>query len=125
MNELLTIVQDVVNQLKSIGPEVLTVLSVIGVGYVIRSLPFIDNRFIPTICILFGPVAHILIGDPGSTSFKSRNPEVVLGMFGLLYGVIGWVMHHHVLWHVERWIGEKRSRKVEDKPEKTEDIASL
>ena len=117
------IFKDIIEQIKTLGPEALTVGVVIALGYIVRKTPFIENKYIPLLCVLFGPLAYVLIGDTTSVRFTTRNPEVVLAMFGLLYGVSGWILHYHVIWHIEQWLKERVSRrkqKTENKNEKTD-----
>lgn len=118
---MIDVIQDIINQIKTLGPEALTVGCVIGLGYVFKFTPFINNRYIPLLCILFGPLAYILIGDTTSVKFTVKNPEVVLGMFGLLYGVSGWILHYHVIWHVEQWVKKKTGRATKQTKEKSYD----
>lgn len=103
---MIAILQDIVNQIRGMGPEALTVGTVIGIGYFFRVVP-IDNKWIPALCVLVGPVCYVLIGSTTDVKFTTRNPEVVLAMFGLLWGVLGWALHHLVIWHVEQWIKNK------------------
>lgn len=111
------ILKDIIDHVQTLGPEALTIGVVIALGYLFRLTPAIDNKYIPVLCVLFGPLAYILIGDSGSVRFTTKNPEVVLAMFGLLYGVIGWILHHHVIWHVEQWFAKRFGKQQKEKNE--------
>lgn len=112
MNESLTALNDVIKILKGLGPEALTVVVVIALGYVVRSSP-IDNRFIPGILPLLGATFYALIASPAGVEPDIRNPELKLAGFGLVLGVIGWALHHLVIARVEAKLSKWRAGKNE------------
>jgi hypothetical protein len=112
MNESLAALQDVIKILKGLGPEALTVVVVIALGYVVRHSP-IENRFIPGILPLLGALFYALIASPGEVDPAIRNPELKLAGFGLILGVMGWALHHLVIARIEDKFSKWRSNKTE------------
>lgn len=84
-------------------------LSLIMFGYVIRMIPWIENRWIPMLnCFLIGPaLSFFLLGWPsnGDINPNCRWPEacayVVAYQRGFLIGVAAWMMHGFVLKKIE------------------------
>lgn len=84
-------------------------LSLIMFGYVIRMIPWIENRWIPMLnCFLLGPfLSFVLLGWPSNGEIEPacRWPEVcayvVAYQRGFLVGVVAWMMHGFVLKKIE------------------------
>lgn len=116
MSELLTALQDIITILKGLGPESLTVIVVIALGYVVRGSP-IQNRFIPTILPLLGAIFYALVASPVGVEPEIRNPELKLAGFGLVLGVIGWAAHHLVIARIEDKLVAWKERKSTTPPD--------
>lgn len=111
MSESISALNDIVTTLKSLGAESLTVLFVVAFGYIVRQMPWIDNRFIPGMCPFLGAVFYALIASPGEVDPAIRNPEVKLVGFGFILGVLAWALHFLVIARVERKVAEWRDSK--------------
>ena len=93
--------------LTNLGPLGLTFAAVIALGYVIRLIPPIQNRFIPLIAPFAGAALLPLIAPAGFLGVEWRNPTVVLGLYGMIVGVAAWMAHALVISRIEDFIGSK------------------
>ena len=93
--------EEIVNTLSKLGPEMFCVVACIAFGYVIRLIPAIPNKWIPAACILFAPLVYPFLTSPGRVSPDSVNPLVRIILTGLVLGVGAFGLHHHVIAHIE------------------------
>jgi hypothetical protein len=82
----------------------MVVLGVLALGYVIKSVPQIPNGLIPLCTLTAAVTLNILLGDVSAVDYKARNPEVRLGMIGLIYWGIGWLLHNQGLRRLEKFL---------------------
>jgi hypothetical protein len=93
--------------LTNLGPLGLTFAAVIALGYVIRVIPAIQNKFIPALAPCFGALILPLIAPTGFLGVEWRNPTVVLGLYGMIVGVAAWAAHALVISRIEDFLGAK------------------
>ena len=92
--------QDGIQQLLGLGPEALTIIGVIVLGYFLRFLPFIPNKAIPAICIAVSTILYPLMVVPKAVE-GSRNPMVRLAIIGMVLGTLAWIFHNKALKKIE------------------------
>lgn len=82
---------------------VLVFVVCIAVGYVAKWMPFVNNRFIPTIVVSVGVVLCPAISEyqPG----QLRVAVVKNMAFGLVFACSAWLLHNKVLKRVEEKLG--------------------
>ena len=105
------------NTLDAITPYLLnpytgTILFVIALGYVVRAVPFIANKWIPLIGITLGSfffllVAPLTVKAPGGSANLSLNWYVLLWGIGLILSAFAWLIHLTVISRVEDWARNK------------------
>lgn len=93
--------EEAVNILSKLGPEMFCVVSCIAFGYVIRLIPAIPNKWIPAACILFAPLVYPFLTSPGRVSPDSVNPMMRIVLTGLVLGVSAFILHDKVISHIE------------------------
>lgn len=96
--------EELVNTLSKLGPEMFCVVSCIAFGYVIRLIPAIPNKWIPAACILFGPMVYPFLTSFGRVSPDSVDPRVRIILTGLVLGVAAFILHDKVIAHLEKYI---------------------
>lgn len=96
--------EEAINTLSKLGPEMFTIVACIAFGYVIRLIPAIPNKWIPTFCILFAPIVYPFLTSTGRVSPDSVNPMMRIVLTGLVLGVLAFVLHDKVIWHLEKYI---------------------
>ena len=107
--------EELVNTLSKLGPEMFCVIACIAFGYVIRLIPAIPNKWIPAACILFAPVVYPFLTSPGRVSPDSVNPMMRIILTGLVLGVAAFVLHDKVITHIESKIpGLRKVLKISD-----------
>lgn len=94
-------VEELVNTLAKLGPEMFCIVACLSVGYAVRLIPIISNRWIPAICIIAGPTIYPFLTSPGRVSPDSQMPMMRIVFTGLILGVFAFGLHHHVIAHLE------------------------
>ena len=100
----MSIIEDILNSVGNLGSGAQVVLCVLVLGYVIKSIPQIPNNLIPLFTLGAAIAANILLGDVSAVDYKVRNPEVRLGIIGLIYWGIGWLIHNQGLSRLEKFL---------------------
>lgn len=93
--------EEPINMLSKSGPELFCIVACIAVGYVIRLIPVISNRWIPAICILSGPATYPFLTSFGRVSPDSVDPRMRIILTGLVLGVAAFILHDKVIAHIE------------------------
>jgi len=108
--------------LTALGPIGLTFVLVVAVGYMIRLLPFVSNKYIPLFAPLIGSLAMWLIAPKDFVDPKWRYPEAVLIIYGFIVGCAAWMAHLLIIQRIEDWLRtkvpavDKFLTSTEDKP---------
>lgn len=92
---------DLLKSLLTLGPEMLTCLAMIALGYLLRVVPSFPNKWIPMVCILGAPILYPLLISDGQIAPTVKNPIVLKVLIGFLLGVLSWFGHDKVLSKVE------------------------
>lgn len=95
---------DLLQRLFAAGLELQLALGLIGLGLVLKHVTRVPNGLIPAVMLLGGCAGYVLMGNPGAAPASMRNPEVWLGLIGLIIGAGAWFAHDKLLRHVEDWI---------------------
>ena len=117
MTDYLRILQDVFIQLKSAKAEMVVCVVVIAFGYVLKTIPFVNNRFIPSICIGIATITYPLIADEsGAAPYSMRYPMVRQLMIGFMIGFTAWMVHRAFLknW-IDRYLPQSTDKKGDTK----------
>jgi hypothetical protein len=86
-----------------------TILFVIALGYVVRTVPFIANRFIPLIGIALGSLFFLIIAP----LTMKPDPEHAFAWYVMVWGVglilsaFAWLIHLMVISRVEDYARTK------------------
>lgn len=97
-------VEELINTLSKLGPEMFCVVACIAFGYVIRLIPCIPNKWIPAACILFAPCVYPFLTSFGRVSPDAVDPRVRIILTGLVLGVAAFILHDKVISHIEKYI---------------------
>lgn len=93
--------------LTNLGPLGLTFALVIALGYIVRIIPVIQNKFIPLFAVVAGAVLLPLIAPAGYVDEQWKNPTVVLAIYGFIVGVAAWAAHALIIARIEDFISSK------------------
>lgn len=96
--------EEFINTLSKLGPEMFAIVACIAFGYVVRLIPFIPNKWIPAACILFAPCVYPFLTSTGRVSPDSVNPMMRIVLTGLVLGVAAFILHDKVITHIEKYI---------------------
>lgn len=93
----LTIITDAINQLIN-GPAWLLVMAaVIAVGYVVKLIPFVSNKYIPLVCCAFGTIFLPLLSDPKTQMPGRPHPYISFALLGFVLSLVSWLFHGVIL----------------------------
>lgn len=108
-------VEELVNTLSNLRPEMFCIVACIAVGYLVRITPVIPNKWIPSICIVVGAFVYPFLTSTGRVSPDSVNPLMRIVLTGLILGALSFAIHDQVLSKLERYIpGLRKVLKVSD-----------
>lgn len=97
-------IQDSIQQILGFTPEVLVVVFLILLGYAVRFMPFIPNKWIPAVCMFSGMVIYTAMVKPPVIE-GVRMPHVRMALIGFILGVLAWVIHNKALKKLEdKWL---------------------
>ena len=102
------------NTLSSITPYLFnpytgTILLVVALGYIVRAIPFIENRWIPLIGISLGSLFFLIVApltmkpDPE----HAWNWYVLIWGIGLILSAFAWLIHRILISKLEDWARNK------------------
>jgi hypothetical protein len=113
MTDYPAILRDFVIQLQSAKAEMILCFLVIAFGYLLKTLPFVPNRFIPSICMTVSTVTYPLILDTSSAApYQMRYPIVRQAIIGFLIGFVAWAFHRAFL---KNWLDKRFPQSVDKK----------
>lgn len=96
--------EEAINTLSKLGPEMFCIVACIAAGYVIRIIPAIPNKWIPSVCILIAPCIYPFLTNTGRVSPDSVNPMMRIVLTGLILGVLAFAIHDQALSRLEKYI---------------------
>ena len=102
------------NTLNSITPYLFnpytgTILFVVALGYIVRAIPFISNRWIPLLGIVLGSLFFLIVApltmkpDPE----HAWNWYVMIWGVGLILSAFAWLIHLTLISRLEGWARDK------------------
>lgn len=100
MNDILEGIKSATDYIQSAPLSVVTILFLNGLGYGLKFLPVIPNRSIPLALMLCGALVMMSLAPlpPG------RNPMILLGLMGWIFGCIAWLVHVIILRRLEKFL---------------------
>ena len=115
MNDILEGIKGATDYIQSAPLSVLTIIFLNGLGYALKFTP-LPNRSIPLVLMLAGALVMMSLAPvpPG------RNPLLLLGLMGWIFGCIAWVMHAVVLKRLEKLLpggtpDDEKTKPTEDR----------
>lgn len=96
--------EEAINTLSKLGPEMFCIVACIAVGYLVRVVPFIPNKWIPSICILAGMFIYPGLTSTGRVSPDAQIPIVRMWFTGLILGALAFAIHDQALSRLEKYI---------------------
>lgn len=100
MNDILEGIKGAAEYIQSAPLSVLTIIFLNGLGYGLKFIPWIPNRSIPLALMLCGALIMMSLAPVP----EGRNPLVLLGLMGWIFGVIAWLVHAVVLRRLEKFL---------------------
>jgi hypothetical protein len=114
VKEILDGIKGATDYIQSAPLSVLTVIFLNGLGYGLKFTPFIPNRSIPLALMLAGALIMMFLGPVP----EGRNPMVLLGLMGWIFGCIAWLMHAVLLRRIEKFLpGQEPEEKKTPPPQ--------
>lgn len=95
---------DVINQLVTMSPEVLTIVSILIVGFVLKLVNRFPNDYIPAVGALVGLVVYPLIADTAKMDYTVRLPWLRQMFIGLALWLIAWIIHEKAIKRLPKWL---------------------
>ena len=91
------------------NPYTATILFVIALGYIVRAIPAIANKWIPAIGIVVGSVFFMVIAPLTLKADVAHewNWYVLLWGIGLILSAFAWLIHLLVISRIEDWARTK------------------
>lgn len=83
---------------------VLVVLFAVALGYLLKTLPGVNNRYIPLTVVAFCTVAFMLVAPPRAADMVVRIYLVRNFLIGFILGFLAWAFHAQIL---KRWVDPK------------------
>jgi hypothetical protein len=115
MNEILEGIKSATDYIQSAPISVVTIIFLNGLGYGLKFIPWIPNRAIPLALMLCGALTMMFLA-PVPTG---RNPLVLLGLMGWIFGCIAWVAHAVVLRRLEKFLPGNEPEDDKQPPKQT------
>lgn len=119
------IINDLLKQAGNLSTGALVIVGVLVLGYVIRAIPQMPNGVIPVLTLGLAVTLQILMGDRSQVDYTVHNPEVRMGMVGVVYWAIGWLIHNQGLSRLEKFLPAPLRGllgvETNEKPQSTED----
>ena len=103
---------DILQQISSLKGLSLVAAACFAVGYTIRLIPIIPNKWIPAFVLTSGPLIAGFLISPGTVAPDLVHPIVGIATQGLLVAVIVHYLHEKVISHLEHWVSSKLGKSV-------------
>lgn len=104
LSQLTDTIGAVFQQMQQWPAAVLLCIVLLILGTVWKSIPTLDNKYIPIFILAAGGVLNYFIGDMGSVRETQRNPNLILVLWGIVVGFVAWAFHATVLKRLEKWL---------------------
>jgi ribose/xylose/arabinose/galactoside ABC-type transport system permease subunit len=94
--------------LQSLPTGALLVVACLALGYVLKWLPWVENRFIPVLVVVAGMVMALLLAERGDLPLRAWVVRHLI--LGLVSGCVAWLVHNKLLKRIEtKLFGEKEN----------------
>lgn len=100
MNDILEGIKGATDYIQSAPLSVLTVIFLNGLGYGLKFIPWVPNRSIPLVLMLAGALVMMFLAPVP----EGRNPLILLGLMGWVFGCIAWLVHAIALRRLEKFL---------------------
>lgn len=100
MSDILDGIKTAADYIQSAPLSVLTIIFLNGLGYGLKFIPWIPNRSIPLALMLAGALVMMTLAPVP----EGRNPLVLLGLMGWVFGCIAWIVHAVALRRLEKFL---------------------
>lgn len=98
---------DTLTTIQSWPDAALALALVVIVGYCFRFWKWFPNAAIPTVVILTGAVAFMLLAPEHPKDVLARTWHVRNCIVGMTIGFIGWMAHNLIMSRIEDWLASK------------------
>ena len=112
MNEILEGVTSATDYIQKAPLAPLIILFLNALGYALKRAPFLPNRSIPLMLMLVGALLMMFLAPMP----EGRNPLLLLGIMGFLFGCIAWLVHAIALRRLEKYLPGALDPEDENKP---------
>lgn len=92
--------QDILDFLRSLyglPATALTAIFCLAVGYIVRFIKTVDNKWIPLIVVHVGAALNLILAEPMDAGEISRHWWARNIAIGYIIGLITWLLHNKVL----------------------------
>jgi hypothetical protein len=100
MNDILEGIKAAAEYIQSAPLSVLTIIFLNGLGYSLKFVDLIPNRFIPITIMFAGAIVMMTLAPVP----EGRNPVILLGIMGWIFGCIAWLVHAVALRRLEKYL---------------------
>lgn len=94
-------ITDLLGQLLNAKVEVIAMLGVLCVGYAIRMLPFVPNKYIPLICFVVGTCAYAFLKPTSDVPQTTAHPVLWKCIVGFIISFATWALHKAAIKPIE------------------------
>lgn len=120
MDTLFELLNNLVAQITNAPVLVLLLVSLFGIGRLIKEVGWPPPRFIPLILCAVSVGGTLWLGMPGEVPPQISDPNAVLVFVGLTLWLVAWIVHKAALQYLEDWIEAKVSAFLgKNKPKET------
>lgn len=88
---------DLLNVLIGSTPEMLLIVGLICLGYVVKLIAAVPNKYIPRINLIVAMIVYPLISKPGDQPNWIRFPVAAMLLKAMILFAVAWVIHRAVL----------------------------
>ncbi len=79
----------------------LLILFLLAMGWIAKLVPVIDNKFIPAIVVVAGTGLYPFMVAKDALPKYLPAPYLIVAMYGFIFGVATWLLHHYAVAHIE------------------------
>ena len=98
------ILNDIMHQIGHLSAGALVIICVVVAGYVVKAIPKFPCGWIPIVTLAVAITMAILVGEQAEVDYHCSRPQVRLGMVGVVYWGIGWLLHNQGLSRLEKFL---------------------
>ena len=102
--------KDFLSQLLNATPEMFCIACLIALGYALKYIPWVSNRFIPAILLVVSIACYPLIAENSHAPYTMRYPLVRQMMIGVVLWFIAWALHGLVIKRVVAYIKQRMDK---------------